>query len=81
MEDQSEPATTGYGKTDDLTKRILRLLEEHDGYIAANDKTSPELIKKLFSCSKKAFKLSIGRLYKERTIDIEERGIRLLDKN
>lgn len=71
----------GYGKTDDLTKRILRLLEEHDGYIAANDKTSPELIKKLFSCSKKAFKLSIGRLYKERTIAIEERGIRLLDKN
>lgn len=70
----------GYGKTDDLGKRIMHLLEEHDGYIAANDKTSPETIKRLFSCSKKAFKLSIGRLYKERRIAIEEGGIRLLTK-
>ncbi len=70
----------GYGKTDDLGKRILHLLEDHDGFIAANDKTSPEEIKRLFSCSKKAFKLSIGRLYKERKLAIEENGIRLLTK-
>lgn len=70
----------GYGKTDDLTKRILQQLNEHDGFIAANDKASPEMIKKLFGCSKKAFKLSIGRLYKERKISIEERGIRLIEK-
>ncbi|WP_290701238.1 hypothetical protein [Amphritea sp.] len=43
-------------------------------------KNSPERTKRLFSCSKKAFKLSIGRRYKERKIAIEESGIRLLSK-
>ena len=70
----------GYGKTDDLSKRILHMLEENDGFVAANDKTPPDVIKRLFGCSKKAFKLTIGRLYKERKLVIEERGIRLLDK-
>ncbi|MEH6577301.1 MAG: S1-like domain-containing RNA-binding protein [Amphritea sp.] len=71
----------GYGKTDDVTKRIMHLLKEQDGFVAANDKTPPEVIYKLFGVSKKAFKLAIGRLYKERRILIEKNGIRLTDSS
>lgn len=71
----------GYGKTDDVTKRIMHLLTENDGFLAANDKTPPDVIYKLFGVSKKAFKLTIGRLYKERKITIEATGIRLLQND
>ncbi|WP_261842519.1 CvfB family protein [Aliamphritea ceti] len=70
----------GYGKTDDVSKRIMHMLEDQDGFIACNDKTPPDVIYKLFGVSKKAFKLAIGRLYKERSIIIDERGIRLITK-
>ncbi|MFN9711248.1 MAG: hypothetical protein ACK55K_07570 [Bacteroidota bacterium] len=41
-----------------------------------NDKTDPELIYEVFGISKKAFKIAIGRLYKERKIDITSDGCR-----
>lgn len=70
----------GRHKAADLTGKILALLDEHDGFIAANDKTDPKVIYKLFGASKKAFKMAVGNLYKQRLITIEEKGIRRTDK-
>jgi hypothetical protein len=66
----------GPAKFDSIAEGILSILERNDGFMAVSDKTPPELIYKLFGVSKKAFKQAIGRLYKERKILIEERGIR-----
>lgn len=69
----------GYGKVEGIAGEILQRLQEEGGYMAVNDKTAPNLIAKLFGCSKKAFKMAIGSLYKQKIITIEEKGIRLND--
>jgi len=66
-------------KIDDLTQQILTLLKENNGFLAVGDKSSAEHIYELFKESKKSFKKSIGILYKQRIITIEDEGIRLVD--
>lgn len=67
---------------DKHAKTILRYLqqlpEEQDGYAPVHDKSDPALILKLFGMSKKSFKKTIGKLYKQRVIIIEKDGIRLI---
>ena len=67
----------GYGKVNGLAKNILQRLEESGGYIAVNDKSTPQDIYDLFGESKSTFKNAVGLLYKKRKIVIEARGIRL----
>lgn len=62
---------------DQYSDRVLNYLNAHGGFAAAHDKTDPEVIKKLFSMSKKSFKKAIGGLYKQRIITLEPDGIRL----
>ena len=61
------------------TKNIVMKLLENDGFLKLNDKSSPDDINFHFGISKKAFKKSIGGLYKERKISFENNGIKLLD--
>ena len=68
----------GYEKIDTLSSAILRYLRENDGYLPLSDKSSSEQIADYFSCSKKNFKKAIGLLYKQRTIQFLENGIRLI---
>ncbi len=69
----------GYRKFNDInSKLIFNALLENDGFVPITDKSTPERIKAKFGISKKAFKKSIGALYKQRKITIEETGIRLL---
>ncbi len=68
-----------YEKIEDLTDRILFMLQQNDGFLAVGDKSSAELIYELFHESKKTFKKTIGILYKQRLIAIEDDGIRLLE--
>ena len=42
------------------------------------DKTSPEIISKMFGVSKKSYKKAIGALYKRKHIILEKDGIRLI---
>jgi predicted RNA-binding protein (virulence factor B family) len=66
----------GYEKSNDANaEKIFEVLKDHQGFIAANDKSTPEEISALFGMSKKSFKKAIGALYKEKKITIEERGI------
>lgn len=71
----------GYAKVDRLQQQILNHLREHDGFSPLNDKTAPEQIYSTYGISKKAYKMAIGGLYRQRLISIEENGIRLLDAN
>ena len=57
---------------------ILSKLKEAGGFLPFNDKTNPDLIKSEFGLSKNAFKRAIGGLYKERKIEITDKGIKKL---
>ncbi len=70
---------SGYSRVDTLTERIMRELEAAGGELAFNDKSTPESIREKFNTSKKAFKLGIGALYKQRKILITEAGITKVD--
>ena len=69
----------GYrGANDANSERILTKLKEYDGFIPLTDKSTPEEISAQFGISKKAFKKSLGALYKQHLIEIQPTGIRLL---
>jgi predicted RNA-binding protein (virulence factor B family) len=69
----------GFRNVKDLNSQlILNKLEENGGFLAITDKSSPEEIYSQFGISKKAFKNSLGTLYKNRIIDIRTDGIKLL---
>ena len=69
----------GYrGANDANSELILTKLKEYDGFIALTDKSTPEDISTQFGISKKAFKKALGALYKQRLIEIQPTGIRLL---
>lgn len=59
------------------TELILQKLSENKGFLAITDKSSPEEIYSTFGISKKAFKKSLGSLYKQRRISIEPNGIKI----
>jgi len=68
----------GYNRVEDESGKILRLLEENNGYLPYYDKSDPEVIYEFFQMSKKTFKMVTGNLYKQRKIDFEKTGIRLV---
>lgn len=59
-------------------EKVMEVIEEYAGVLPFNDKASPEVIKRETGLSKNAFKRAVGHLYKERKIEITERGIRRL---
>ena len=69
----------GYNRVEDESEKILRLLIENDGYLPYHDKSSPEDIYSFFSMSKKTFKMTTGKLYRERKISLENAGIKLIE--
>lgn len=69
----------GFNKALHLSEKVMHKLEQADGFLPLNDKSSPDEIKSMFKCSKSAFKQAIGHLYKERKIRIEKNGIYLVD--
>lgn len=68
----------GYSKVEGNAQKILDLLKQREGYLLLTDKSSPDRIKSELGMSKKTFKKSIGALYKQKLIKLEEKGIRLL---
>lgn len=70
----------GQETRDKYSKIILNYLNKKNGFAPVHDKSDPQLISDLFGMSKKAFKRTIGGLYKSRVITIEEDGIRLIEK-
>jgi hypothetical protein len=56
---------------------IIDKIKANDGFLPLNDKSSPEAIYKEVGMSKKAFKKTIGSLYREKLILIEKNGLYL----
>jgi uncharacterized protein len=69
----------GYNKVEDEAGKILRLLEENNGYLPYHDKSEPEAIYDFFGMSKKVFKMTVGKLYKEKKIELTQTGIRFIE--
>ena len=67
-----------YIQMDDDAKKVLSVIEEFAGVLPFSDKASPEVIKRETGLSKAAFKRAVGRLYKERKIEIGEKSIRII---
>jgi len=55
-----------------------RIRDDFGGELPFDDKAPPEVIKEHFGLSKAAFKRAVGRLYKERRIEIKDGRIRVL---
>lgn len=69
----------GYTKVEDEGAKILRLLQENNGYLPYNDKSDPTDIYAFFGMSKKAFKMTTGNLYKQKKIQFTQTGIELIE--
>ncbi|WP_104399813.1 CvfB family protein [Vibrio penaeicida] len=67
----------GTAKMDDLSSKVLDVLEKKGGFLPLNDKSTPEAIFAVFRTSKGTFKKTIGGLYKLGKITIDKEGIRL----
>lgn len=70
----------GFQKVEDEAEKLLRLLNENNGYLPYNDKSAPEAIYDFFGMSKKTFKMTTGNLYKQRKIEFTQTGIKLLEE-
>lgn len=71
---------SGYELVDDVKWRILKLIKDENGLLALNDNSSPEEIKAKLQISKKAFKKAIGALYRERLVNLTDKGVELIVK-
>lgn len=67
-----------YAKVDDISVILMERLEERGGYLEVTDKSTPETIYDVFGVSKKAYKIAVGKLYKEKYITLEKNGIRII---
>ncbi len=66
----------GYQRVEDEAGKILRLLQENDGYLPYYDKSDPEEIYEFFGMSKKTFKMTVGNLFRQKKITLEKNGIK-----
>lgn len=66
----------GFQKVEDGAEKILRLLQENDGYLPYHDKSDPKEIYDFFGMSKKSFKMTTGTLYKQRKIEFTKTGFK-----
>ncbi|MBF0241515.1 MAG: hypothetical protein HQK64_03450 [Desulfamplus sp.] len=71
----------GYSSVEESAAKIVDMLKDDGGFIPLHDKSPTDAIMQKFGMSKKEFKRSIGKLYKERTINISDNGISLLEFN
>ncbi len=66
----------GYNRIEGEADKILRLLNENNNFLPYYDKSSPEEIYDFFGMSKKAFKMAVGNLFKQKKIELTKTGIK-----
>ena len=62
----------------DLEEYILKLLADNDGFLKLDAKSSSEEVKEVLGVSRKVFKKALGSLYKNKKVDFENGGTRLI---
>ena len=65
-------------EADSLGEKIVAHLREHKGISTLTDKSPPEEIYQTYGVSKANYKKALGRLYKQRRIEIGDSRITLL---
>lgn len=65
-----------YEQMDEDAEIVLKVIDEFDGVLPFSDKADPEVIKRELNMSKNEFKRAVGRLYKQRVIEITDHSIR-----
>lgn len=68
----------GIKRLEEGAETILQYLKTHQGILHLTDKSAPEQIVSLLNMSKKNFKNSIGILYKQKLILLNEKNISLI---
>ena len=69
----------GYKKVSAAAEKLLNFLSlSEGGFLPIHDKSSPEDVRKITGMSKKVFKQAVGKLYKEKKINIQDGGISLI---
>lgn len=68
----------GFKEVLSAEEKILKLLEQQNGYSDLNDDSKPDEIYTELQISKKVFKKAIGKLFREKKIMITENGIQLI---
>ena len=69
----------GYQRVEGESEKILRLLQENNGHLPYHDKTDPDTIYNVFGMSKKTFKMTLGKLYREQKIMLVNGGFNSVD--
>lgn len=64
-------------QVDELGQRILAAARKQNGQLALGDKSDPAQIRQQFQVSKKVFKQALGKLYKQRLVELEPEQLRL----
>lgn len=68
----------GYRNIEPNAETILHELQDNGGFLALNDKSNPDDIKREVQMSKKSFKKAIGTLYRQKLIEIKDDGVYLI---
>ena len=72
----------GYTKVSGAAEKLLHsLITAEGGFLAVHDKSLPEEVRKVTGMSKKVFKQAVGKLYKEKKIQISDKGIILTSQS
>ena len=64
-----------YLQMDADAELVMNVIDEFDGVLPFDDKVSPEVIRREFGLTKNAFKRAVGRLMKERRVEIRDKRI------
>lgn len=70
---------SGAAARETLNQRILEHLRRQGGHSELTDKSSPEAIFKAFGVSKANYKKALGRLYKDKLIELDKERVTLRD--
>jgi predicted RNA-binding protein (virulence factor B family) len=68
----------GFARLEDVKDILYDYLKANNGFIALTDDSTPDEIADALHISKKAFKKSLGMLYKKRLVRIEKDGVYLI---
>ncbi|MGV3773656.1 MAG: S1 RNA-binding domain-containing protein [Verrucomicrobiales bacterium] len=69
----------GYQKVGSLQRQVVQALQKNGGRLTLDDDSSPADIRAAFGVSKKAWKQTLGALYKDRRIAFTRPGIELIE--
>ena len=70
----------GKKKAETSSELIVEFMKRNDGFMKFTDKSPADEIYETFGISKKNFKMSLGKLYKERLVKISPDGVRLAEE-